>query len=91
MDGGGRRLEYEKVIKGLECCIGDTVGENCSECPYETEVYVKEDGTYELGNCMNALLRDALVLLKAQNAADNLDAAIRLVQKVTEDVRKNYE
>ena len=48
----------EKVIKGLECC---SVPEgHCGKCPYETDGYVAE--------CTSALARDALALLKEQEA-----------------------
>lgn len=74
-------INREKVIKGLECCA--ELSGKCSECPYNKGIGVSY--------CTTMLSKDALTLLKAQNAANNLDAAIRLVQKVTEDVRTNYE
>lgn len=47
--------KYEKVIKGLECCIKRDPDDKtrCGECPYE-------------GACLNRLKSDALALLKAQ-------------------------
>lgn len=47
--------EREKVIKGLEHCIGDNCyGDKWSECKYSGH------------GCIDALLEDALALLKAQ-------------------------
>ena len=51
--------DSEKVIKGLECCINDTNRiPNCENCPYA-------DGTCDK---LNEMHRDALELLKAQEA-----------------------
>ena len=53
--------KLDKVVKGLECCYADGMAQNCEECPY-----AEEDGTcYRI----DSLLRDALVLLKAQEPA----------------------
>ena len=51
----------EKVIKGLECC---SIGLYCpdEECPYEKDKEEKQK------NCIALLARDALELLKAQEA-----------------------
>ena len=47
--------EREKVIKGLEHCIGDNCyGDKWSECKYSGH------------GCIDALLEDSLALLKAQ-------------------------
>lgn len=55
--------DWEKVIRGLECCKA----ENCSECPYEdTSAPVGKFGTDELVACQPVLYADALELLKAQ-------------------------
>ena len=52
--------DREKVIKGLKCC---SVPEgHCEECQYKTSGYVAE--------CTSALARDALVLLKEQEAVE---------------------
>ena len=48
--------DREKVTKGLECC--SVLEGKCEECPYDTEGYV--------GECVYALARDALALLKEQ-------------------------
>ena len=56
----------KKVIKGLECC---SVTEGyCWKCPYETDGYFAE--------CTSALARDALALLKEQEAT-NVDAFVQ--------------
>lgn len=52
----------EKVIKGLECCIGDTrtdLPNLCTICPYAR-------GSYATQNCSGQLRGDALALLKEQ-------------------------
>ena len=47
----------EKIIKGLECCIGGFPGEkNCKQCQYRPHI----DG------CKSGAIMDALALLKAQ-------------------------
>lgn len=51
--------EYEKVIKGLECCVAQPLPK-CEACPYEADT---EEGTCFL---MDKMHEDALALLKAQ-------------------------
>lgn len=54
-------ISLEKVIKGLECCTKSGFG--CleyKECPYNP--------MRDRGHCVEALLQDALVLLKAQES-----------------------
>ena len=47
----------EKVIRGLECCSQQRGGpELCEQCPYDNEPFP----------CGNALLQDALALLREQ-------------------------
>ena len=51
-------MDREKVIKGMECCSATNHGRcESDECPY----WVTEDM-----NCIDALLIDALALLKEQ-------------------------
>ena len=52
--------ERTKVMRGLECCLPDmkTPIDNCGQCPYYA------DGQ----TCLSALRRDALALLKEQEA-----------------------
>lgn len=45
----------EKVIKGLECCAHEEIGD-CDNCPYNENT----------PHCDIAMMRDALALLKAQ-------------------------
>lgn len=55
-------IDREKVIRGLECCIvGDGHSPKCEVCPYTT---IGDDTC----DSMDALLGDALALLKAQEA-----------------------
>lgn len=61
--GKDKEIGRERVIKGLECCI--TAGSGClknMECPYGAE---KHDS-----HCVDYMLRDALALLKAQEAVE---------------------
>ena len=54
--------KLEKVIKGLECCLGDTrsdLSNLCTICPYAK-------GSYATQNCSKQLREDALALLKEQ-------------------------
>lgn len=54
--------EREKVIKGLECCLGDTRADLpnlCTICPYA-------HGSYATQTCGKKLREDALALLKTQ-------------------------
>ena len=56
--------KLEKVIKGLECCIGDTrtdLPNLCTICPYAR-------GSYATQNCSKQLREDALELLKSQES-----------------------
>ena len=55
--------EREKVIKGMECCL--EVSGMCWDnpaCPYNGQMYEGE-------GCMSLMMRDALSLLKAQEAS----------------------
>jgi hypothetical protein len=54
------RVDREKVIKGLECCVND-LGE-CDFCPYD-------DGRGKLA-CGKNLYSDALALLKEQEPVE---------------------
>ena len=56
--------DFEKVIRGLECCCEHIVGMNCDKCPYDSEQY--EIG--EINQCTAELAYDALELLKEQQA-----------------------
>lgn len=52
----------EKVINGLECCLGDTRADLpnlCRICPYA-------HGSYATQTCVKKLRKDAIDLLKAQ-------------------------
>lgn len=54
--------DRENVIKGLECCLGDTRADLpnlCTICPYA-------HGSYATQTCGKKLREDALALLKAQ-------------------------
>ena len=54
--------DREKVVKGLECCLGDTrtdLPNLCTICPYA-------HGSYATQTCGKKLREDALALLKAQ-------------------------
>ena len=53
----------EKIIKGLECCT--TRGFSCIEykkCPYGVQTFGSQ--------CVDSMLRDVLVLLKAQEPVE---------------------
>lgn len=52
--------ELEKVIKGIECCLGGSNADACEQCPYEDEC------AHAVGKSPSPLRRDALSLLKAQ-------------------------
>ena len=63
---------YEKVIKGLECCMACTNDDpfaKCHECPYDTKISVQE--------CRAELSADALELLKDQKAVH--DRTMRII------------
>jgi len=66
-------IDREKVIKGLEFCLMTATEEElmsdvCShdDCPYYRE--------YRGGQCVNAVARDALALLKAQEPQGTQEA-----------------
>lgn len=66
----------DKVMRGLECCIrhGESPRAGCgykNECPYEKEGVV----------CWIALNKDALALLKEQEAA--YQGAVKLLEQKT--------
>lgn len=52
-------IDREKVIKGLECCTEPS--RKCPECPYVGEGKI-------ISYCATRLTKDALVLLKADQA-----------------------
>lgn len=53
-----KRMDMEKVIKGLECCIGQFPGEDyCKTCTYQP---------YRFGKCKADAITDALAMLKEQ-------------------------
>ena len=60
--------DREKVIRGLECCFV----EECNKCPYVDGIYCKAIPKVGKANIEipNALLMDALELLKAQEPVD---------------------
>lgn len=55
-------IDCERAIKGLECCVADTMacgnGKPFEDCPYL-------DAKDEILDCCGVLMRDALTLLKA--------------------------
>ena len=53
-------LDSEKVMKGLECCA-DRTDRKCQICPYDSP-----DNIY----CVSDITRDALELLKEQEAVE---------------------
>lgn len=56
----------EKVINGLECCLGDTRADLpnlCRICPYA-------HGSYATQTCVKKLRKDALDLLKEQEPVE---------------------
>lgn len=51
--------KYEQVVNGIECCAcNKTENESCCVCPY----------TDSPNSCIDELLKDALELLKEQQA-----------------------
>lgn len=67
--GANKMTNFEKVIKGLECCKTDPSFESDCEdkrCPYKTD----------LMQCINHLCADALELLKEQYNCENCAIAI---------------
>lgn len=76
-------IDYEKVKKGLESCIGHC---NFHECPYHTE------SCDEFGCNGNQVLTDALELLKWQDGTirglrADLDETLEVVAKQLNVVR----
>ena len=63
-------VKREKVIKGLECCLGiRNICLDNPECPYnDCEDRACGDG------CMSFMMRDALALLKAREAVEPVPA-----------------
>lgn len=59
--------EREKVIKGLECCMGNP--NFCDICPYAGT----GDETHHREYCNVKLNKDAIALLKAQEARHRLE------------------
>lgn len=51
-------VEREKVIRGLEACVNNQLLMQCESCPYHTDK----------ARCLTTLMRDALALLKGQEA-----------------------
>jgi len=45
--------DYEKVIKGLECCTFILGKRKCNECPYQSD-----NGCYQLQDDFHALLKE---------------------------------
>lgn len=62
-------IDREKVIQGLECCVGD---KSCTQCPYYDEPY-----------CRRAIEHDALMyvlsqdLLKEQKSAPPVELPVQ--------------
>lgn len=74
-------MEMEKVIKGLELCLTPTESseyddmEVChAECPYFR--------AYNMGDCVRALAKDALALLKAQEPNEDWISRKRLKDEI---------
>jgi len=71
-------MDLEKVIKGLECCV---IHVNCATdggCPYRSEVDA---------NCLDTAIKDAIALLKAQEAMVMAGAELTDAELV-EEIRK---
>lgn len=58
-------LDRKKVIKGLECCMSESL---CYKCPYKSENEC-EDGTYYYSKA----IEDAITLLQEQEPAQFQD------------------
>ena len=72
--------DIEKVIKGIESCIGHC---NFNECPYFV------DSCKEVGCNGNEVLKDALELLKEQeDIGKELETAIELIHKKNKRIEK---
>ena len=54
-------IDREKVIKGLECCAHEAIGD-CNNCPYNENT----------PHCDIAMMRDAIELLRAQEPVEPL-------------------
>ena len=54
-------IEREKVIQGIECCMRENNTNMCGDCPYH-------DSSETRFGCMRSAMRDALALLKEQEA-----------------------
>lgn len=52
-------VDKQKVVKGLELCIGDV---DCKECPYVYGKFTNLSG----GTCIDYLLKDSLELIKKE-------------------------
>lgn len=52
-----KKLKDNEIKKVLECCIGDTEGKNCFDCPL-----------YEIDDCQAHMYLDALDLINRQKA-----------------------
>lgn len=55
-------IEREKVVKGLECCIAN----RHNNCPYKST----DEGIDKVTSCTTYLMKDALALLKEQEAVE---------------------
>ena len=53
--------DIEKVIKWADKCLSSAYSEECNECPYQ----LNHEGLY---SCVEGILRDAIALLKEQEA-----------------------
>ena len=60
------KLTDNEIIKALECCIGDTEGRNCFDCPL-----------YETDDCQSQMYLDALDLINRLQA-ENEELAYKL-------------
>ena len=72
--------EWEKVIKGLECCQIDV--NKCMECSYR-------DNHNKISGCWISLHHDAIALLKAQEQVIN-DMYSRY-EMLCKEIREKYE
>ena len=59
------------IIKALECCIGDTEGRNCFDCPL-----------YEIVDCQPQMYFDVLDLINRQKAEiERLQGAVAMYEE----------
>ena len=65
--------DMEKVIKAIDICLGHGV---CNDCPY-----CFSGKGYTTMNCRDYMLRDALKLLKEQEAKEQISDAIHETAK----------